>query len=180
MLKSTILLLSLLLVSGVSEGREKFKLLGKAPMGSNFRPVEVESLIPFNKEYDQYTPEQRSLYRSLFVGIKENETPPYPKHGTRKLYMPLIKGNERLARGGWLRLIANINEKGEVAEVSIYESPHKEINELALAVMFNVKFYPATCDGKPCAMDFQFEYDIRKTVKQMNTLHSEDIPGISN
>ena len=79
-----------------------------------------------------------------------------------------------------MRLIASINAKGEVAEVSIYESPHDEIKELALSVMFNVKFYPATCNGIPCDMDFQFEYDIRKTYKQMNTLHSEDIPGIKN
>ena len=180
MLKNTILILSLVLACSVAEAREKYKILGKPVMGSNYRAVEVELPIPFNKEYHQFTPEQRSIYRSMFDGLKKEDIPPYPKQGLRRLYDPLIKGHVRIARSGWLRLIANIDEKGKVAEVRIYESPHAEIAELATSVMFNAKFAPATCAGKPCAMDFQFEYEMQPRVKQFNTLHGEDLPGMSS
>ncbi|MFT4635248.1 MAG: hypothetical protein ACI9OI_001040, partial [Chitinophagales bacterium] len=33
------------------------------------------------------------------------------------------------------------------------------------------------CAGKPCKMDYRFDFKLRKRVKQMNSLNSEDIPG---
>lgn len=76
-----------------------------------------------------------------------------------------------------MRLIAKIDENGEVEEVSVYETPHEEITELALSVMFHAKFEAATCAGKPCKMEYPFEFKLRKRVKHFNTLNSEDIPG---
>jgi hypothetical protein len=75
-------------------------------------------------------------------------------------------------------LIAAVGENGRVEEVSVYESPHPEMTELANSVLFHAKFAPATCAGKPCKMDYRFDFKLRKRAKQMNTLNSEDIPGI--
>jgi len=175
--KVAIALLFLSMITGVAQARDLFKLYGDAPMGSKFRPVEAKSPIPFNKEYDQLTQKQRNLYRLHFDGLAKDEIPPFPKYGTKSIYLPIIKGHERIARGGWLRLIAAIDENGKVEEVSVYESPHKEMTELALSVLFHAKFTPATCAGKPCKMDYRFDFELRKRVKQMNSLNSEDIPG---
>jgi hypothetical protein len=171
-------LLFLFVLVGVAQAKQLHKLYGDAPIGSKFRPIEATSPIPFNKEYDQLTQLQRKLYRSQFDHLADDEVPPFPKHGIKSIYKPLIKGHERIGRGGWLRLIATVDENGEVEEVSVYETPHEQMTELALSVMFYAEFEPATCSGKPCKMDYPFEFKLRKRVKQFNSLNSEDIPGI--
>jgi hypothetical protein len=172
----SILFLSMVINAAV-EARTVYKILGKPPLGSNLKPVEAKSPIPFDKEYHQLTEKQRRIYRTQWEGLTEDEIPPFPKRGTRSIYNPIIKGHERISRGGLLRLIAQIDEKGNVSEVAVYDSPHEDITELAIAVMFHTKFKPASCAGEPCKMDFPFEIDLRKRVKQMNTLNAEDIPG---
>ena len=172
------MLFVLIIIAGVAEARDGyFKLLGKAPMGSKLKPIEAEALIPFDKEYHQLTPEQQDIYRGQWEGLGVNDTPPFPKGGTESIYQPIIKGHERIARGGMLSLVAEIDKEGNVAKLAIYKSPHDEITELATSVMFHAKFNPATCAGKPCEMDYPFEFKLRRRVKQTNTLNSEDIPG---
>jgi hypothetical protein len=150
-----------------------YKLLGEAPMGSKLRPVEVQSIIPFNKEYSQLTDQQRRIYRAS-LSLADDETPPFPKGGTRTLYKPLIKGHERVSRGGELTIIASINEKGLTEKVTVYHSPSKQITELVHSVFFATEFDPATCAGEPCKMDYQFEFKLRQRVKQMRTLNADD------
>lgn len=167
----------LTLVGGVAEASDVYKLLGKASLGSKLKPVEATALYPFDKEYHQLTPEQKIIYRGQWEGLGKNDIPPFPKGGTMSIYNPIVKGHERIARAGTLLLIAQIDEKGNVEEVAIYKSPHKDITELAQSVMFHAKFKPASCAGKPCKMDFPFEFELRQRVKNSKTLNSEDIPG---
>lgn len=174
-------LLAVVMISGVlvtvAAAEGKYKLYGKAPLGRKLKPIEATSNFPFEKSYRQFNDEQKAAYRDQWEGLKEGDHPPYPKKGSIKLYQPIIKGHSRIARGGMLRLVAQISEKGEVSEVAVYESPHQDITELAMSVIFHAKFVPASCDGKPCKMDFPLEFELRQRAKEMNTLHSEDIPG---
>lgn len=179
MLKKIIpLLLILVFTGGVAEAKV-YKLLGKPSLGSKVKPVEATSPIPFDKVYRQLTDQQKHIYRGQWEGLGADDIPPFPKKGIQSIYNPLIKGHAKISRGGMLRLVAQIDEKGNVTEVAVYESPHEEITELAMSVMFYAKFKPASCAGKPCKMDFPFEFKLRNRVKDSNTLNSEDIPGIS-
>lgn len=166
------LIISLLYLTPVA-ARDMYSLRGEAPMGSKFRPIEVQSLIPFNKEYSELTDHQRRIYRAS-LNLADDQTPPFPKGGTRTIYKPLIKGHERVSRGGDLTIIASISEKGATEKVAIYHSPSKQITELVHSVFFATKFDPATCAGEPCKMDYQFEFKLRQRVKQMRTLHADD------
>jgi len=163
-----------ILVAGNIQAKDVYRLHGDAPVGSKFRPVEAESPIPFNKRFDQLTEKQMRIYRADFPGMGTNDTPPFPKKGMRAIYKPIIKGHERLARGGVLTLIAKINEQGGVDEVAIYESPMKELSDLATTVMFNTEFVPPTCDGKPCKMEFPFQFELRNRSKSVKTLSQDD------
>lgn len=167
------LILTVFLVSEV-QARDMFKMLGDAPVGRKFRPVEAQSPIPFDKRFHQLTEKQMRIYRADFPELEKEDTPPFPEKGMRAIYKPIIKGHERLARGGTLLLVAQINEEGGVDEVAIYESPMKEISELAMSVLFTTKFKPATCAGEPCKMAFPFEFKLRHRAKGTKTLHKED------
>ena len=150
-----------------------YKLLGDAPKGSNRRPVEAESYIPFKKKYHQLTDEQRHLFRLNFKNIQDDEVPPFPQKGMRKIYTPLVKGHARVGGSGFLALTATIDEKGNVDKVAILLQPTKKLGDLAVAVMFNTKFKPATCDGMPCEMDFPFELELRHRFKTIDSLDKE-------
>jgi hypothetical protein len=156
------------------KGERLYKLLGTAPKGRNMRPVEATSPIPFNKRFHQLDERQMAIYRSYFEGLKETETPPFPKKGIKEIYVPLIKGHKRIGGSGDLLIYAEINEKGGVEKVTVYESPTKKLADLATTVLFNTKFKPATCDGKPCAMDYPFYYDVPHRNRELNSLDKEN------
>ena len=177
MIKLMITTIILALSVSAAQAEKVYKLLGKPSLGSKIKPVEATAPYPFDKEYKRFTPEQKAAYRAQWEGLGEDDIPPFPKRGTKSLYEPIIKGHAKISRGGMLRLVAQIGPKGEVLEVAVYESPHKDITELALSVMFHAKFRPATCAGKPCKMDFPLEFKLRQRAKDSNTLNSEDIPG---
>ena len=168
-----IVLAATLLTAHSVLAKDFYRLLGSAPMGSNFRPVEAQSPFPFNKEFSQFTDHQQQLFRSAYE-YADDETPPFPKGGTHKIYKPLIKGHDRVARGGWLSVLATIDENGKVEKVAIYESPSEAMTELALSVMYYTKFIPGTCAGEPCKMDYPFEFEMRDRSKEMNSINAED------
>ncbi|MFT6408591.1 MAG: hypothetical protein ACJAQ6_002011 [Arenicella sp.] len=156
------------------KGEKVYKLLGTAPKGRNMRPVEATSPIPFNKRYEQLDYRQMAIYRSYFEGLKETDTPPFPKKGIKEIYVPLIKGHKRIGGSGDLLVYAEINEKGGVDNVIVYESPTKKLADLATTVMFNTKFRPATCDGTPCTMDYPFYYDVPHRNRELKSLDKEN------
>lgn len=175
--KILVALLASSFIAGVAGAEGIYKLYGKAPLGRKIKPIEATADFPFEKSYRQFNEKQKAAYRKQWEGLGPNDHPPYPKKGSIKIYKPLIQGHAKISRGGMLRVVAQINEKGEVSEVAVYESPHQDITELAMSVMFHTKFVPGSCDGKPCKMDFPLEFKLRQRVKEMNTLNSEDIPG---
>ena len=156
------------------KGERLYKLLGTAPKGRNMRPVEATSPIPFNKRFHQLDDRQMAIYRSYFEGLKETETPPFPKKGIREIYIPLVKGHKRIGGSGDLLIYAEINEKGGVEKVIVYESPTKKLADLATTILFNTKFKPATCDGKPCTMDYPFYYDVPHRNRELKSLDKEN------
>ena len=151
-----------------------YRLLGKAPKGRNLRPIEATSPIPFNKKFDELDERQMAIFRSYFEGLKKTDTPPYPKKGLKEIYQPLIKGHKKIGGGGDLLVFAEINEKGGVNKVIVYESPSKKLADLATTVMFNTKFKAPTCDGSPCTMEFPFYYDVPHRFREPRSLDRED------
>lgn len=158
-------LISLTMLPAVAQ--DKFRILGEPEPGSKMRPIEVESPIPFDKRYTELSATQKNLFRAQYGVLKASEHPPFPKQGMEAIYKPIIKGHQRVARGGTLFLVAMIDVTGKVENVAVYESPVESITELATAVLFNTDFDPATCDGKPCKMEFPFEFQMR-TKERMN------------
>jgi len=167
--------LTFIFQNGYAEDKQRtYKLLGTAPKGSNMRPVEARSPIPFNKKFDQLSERQMAIYRADFDGLKATDTPPFPKKGLKEIYMPLIKGHKRIGGGGDLLVYAEINEKGSVNKVTVYMSPSKKLADLATTVMFNTKFRPPTCNGDPCIMDYPFYYQVPHRNRELRSLDKED------
>lgn len=169
MFKKIVVLTLFSVFCSVSVAAQKtYKIMGDAKPGTKFRPVEATSFIPFDKQYKELTDQQKQIFRDSYGGLKDSEQPPFPKKGMEVIYKPIIKGHQRVSRGGNLFLVAMVDEKGKVENVAVYESPNQKISELATAVLFNTKFDPASCDGKPCKMEFPFEFKLRNKEKVIN------------
>lgn len=161
--------------NGYTEDKQRtYKLLGTAPKGSNMRPVEARSPIPFNKRFDQLSERQMAIYRADFDGLKDTDTPPFPKKGLKEIYIPLIKGHKRIGGSGDLLAYAEINEKGGVNKVTVYMSPSKKLADLTTTVLFNTKFRPPSCNGDPCIMDYPFYYQVPHRNRELRSLDKED------
>lgn len=158
----------MLLICTTAAAQKTYKIMGDPTVGSKFRPVEAESMIPFDKRYDELTDQQKTLFRANYGVLKDTEHPPFPADGLEAIYKPLIKGHERVSRGGTLFQVAMVDENGKVENVAVYESPTDSITELANAVLFNTEFDPAVCDGSPCKMEFPFEFKMRNKAKIIN------------
>ncbi|MFT6047875.1 MAG: hypothetical protein ACI9WC_003593 [Arenicella sp.] len=81
------------------------------------------SSIPFNKRYQTLSAEQKDIFKATYGGLASGDVPPFPKKGTQAIYRPIIKAHKEIARSGNLFLVAMVNEKGKVDNVSVYESP---------------------------------------------------------
>lgn len=156
------------------EGEKVYRWLGKAPKGRNMRPIEATSPLPFKKKFHQLDDRQMKILRSYFDNLNENDTPPFPKKGLKEIYGPLIKGHKNIGGGGDLLVYAEVNEKGGVNKVIVYESPSKKLADLATTIMFNIEFKPPTCDGSPCTMDYPFYYDVPHRNREIKSLNKED------
>ena len=170
LITQTLIALSLIFVTMASSAAQSYKLYGDARVGTRFRAVEVESPIPLNKAYNKLSKTQQNWFRNTYyTDLPKTEIPPYPVKGSAMIYKPIIKHRSKQldkAREGTLFLVAMIDEKGKVENVSIYESPSPIISELATTVVFNTKFTPASCDGTPCKMEFPFEFKMRPLAKR--------------
>lgn len=160
---SLLILTALMIMPVVAQ--EKFKMLGDPMLGSKIRPVEAESYIPFDKAYTELTESQKKIFRAQYGVLKTTEEPPFPKHGMKEIYKPIIEAHAKVARAGTLFLVAMVDTDGKVENVAVYETPSDSITEVATAVLFNTEFDPAVCDGAPCKMEFPFEFNLRKKEK---------------
>ncbi|NNC98564.1 MAG: hypothetical protein HKN85_00120 [Gammaproteobacteria bacterium] len=163
-------LIVVVFAANVVAAQEEFTLKGDRKPGTKFRSIDAVSPIPFDKTYDELTEQQKEVFRATYGGLAENEKPPFPKTGVQAIYKPIIKGHKEIARAGNLFLVAMIDEKGKVESVSVYESPATSMTEYATTVLFNTDFEPATCSGKPCKMEFPFEFDLRHYEKEKKGL----------
>lgn len=158
-----------IIFSTAASAAQSYKLYGDARAGSRFKPVEVISPIPLDKNYKDMTESQQNWFKNTYYAdLSKSEVPPYPVKGTKTIYKPLIKHRSQQldkARSGTLFMVAMIDATGKVESVSVYESPSSSITELATTVIYNTKFTPASCDGKPCKMEFPFEFKMKSLKK---------------
>ncbi len=116
--------------------------------------------MPFDKSYSELSPALKQRVKNAYGDLKESEYPPFPSEGTQVIYRPLYKANLDLRKEGDVLAIAMIDESGGVESVTVYKAPSKNIATMLNYIISNTKFDPATCDGKPCKMEYLFENKI--------------------
>jgi hypothetical protein len=132
------------------------------PAGSLIKRAAVRGhALPFNRTYEQLTPEQRALLHGLYESIPPGDEPPFPAEGTKPIHDAMRKAQAKLLVRGELTLIATVEANGEVSSVKAIGSPSPEMTKFAGTILLLTKFKPAVCSGQPCKMDFPLWYEFR-------------------
>jgi hypothetical protein len=116
------------------------------------------SLLPLDKRYRDLSPAERIILHQQWENIPAGDEPPYPIDGLRPIHVAIARAQQALNVMGSLDLVVNVDATGEVTDVKAIGSPSAEMTKYAAAVMFNTKFKPAVCGGRPCAMQYPFSF----------------------
>ncbi len=149
-----------------SKAKKVYFLYGDARPGTKFKQKLFKDVVPFDKRYSEMSPTLQARVKSAYGGLKETEHPPFPEEGTQAIFYPLFKANRDLLAEGDVLAIAVISPEGKTKKVTVYKAPTKNIATMLTYILTNTKFDPATCDGKPCEMEYLFEnrIDIKPSI----------------
>jgi len=128
-------------------------------VGSHINRMKLGSPMPFDKRYDELTPDQRKLIRSKYINLGEEDEPPYPESGYGDVSRQVSRVQEVLNIQGLLTLTVRVNAAGEGVSVSIYETPDERASQAVAFAAMKVKYKPAKCAGVPCEMDFPYSFN---------------------
>ncbi|GHA01920.1 hypothetical protein GCM10008090_08920 [Arenicella chitinivorans] len=149
-------LAALLTVASASaaSSQSSYHLRGEPPSGSKIPSVAATAPLPFDTSYVALSASQKALVKSAYESLGLNDTPPFPRHGLKQVYQPVIEANHKIGATGDLVLIADVNQFGFVETITVQASPAQALSLKAEEVLRSARFDPASCDGQPCRMTF--------------------------
>ena len=119
----------------------------------------VASAIPFDKRYDQLTPEQRDVLRSDYEALGATDETPFPADGLKPLVTPMMRLAERSSISGKFVAGVEVGPDGRPRSIEVFKSPDPAMTELARAQLAEQQYKPASCKGQPCVMTYVLRLD---------------------
>lgn len=129
-------------------------------VGSKIPETKLSSPVTMDKSYSELSDKERATVRKAYKGLAENDVPPYPVKGTRKILAPILKAFARINKEGNIAAIAVVDKYGDAKKVSIFETVHPSISKVMAAALMDTKYTPGTCNGEPCASEFLFTFSL--------------------
>jgi hypothetical protein len=118
----------------------------------------MRGALPYDRSYEQLTPEQKAVVRAEYDSVGPNDEPPYPKYGLADVADAVSRMSVRDPIEGEVILTVRVDERGDAKSVSIYKTPDARLSNLIALMVTRSKFKPGLCEGRPCAMDYVFKY----------------------
>lgn len=106
----------------------------------------------------------KARFRNLFPGLTEDDDPPYPRWGMEDLLILARQAQAKYRSTGDLRMTISVSADGTPTKVDVLDSPSFTLHMAAMAFGMQMQFSPASCAGRPCAMDFpvHLRFDAQK------------------
>jgi hypothetical protein len=120
--------------------------------------VIMRGSLPYDRSYEELSPEQKAVLRAKYDSVGPNDEPPYPKYGLSDVADAVARMPVREPVKGEVVLTVRVDEHGDGKSVSIYKTPDAKLSNLVALMLTRSKFKPGLCEGRPCAMDYVFRY----------------------
>jgi hypothetical protein len=121
--------------------------------------------VPPDKSYAELTPEEKQRVRRLYdPPLSEEDEPPYPENGLRRILETALQLEEYFPVRGTMFISVSVNAAGEATSADIRRSPNKTMAQAVATVLMRTKYKPAVCHGSPCRMEypFRFKFELSK------------------
>jgi hypothetical protein len=129
--------------------------------GTMIKRAVITGAVPFDKRYDQMTPEQRQRVKDLYEPMAPNDEPPFPADGLAPLMKALQKAATSYRVTGPLELVADIGPDGAPRKVDVLRAPDDpQFRAFATSLLMVTRYKPAVCGGRACAMGFPLQANI--------------------
>lgn len=128
-------------------------------VGSMIPQPVVESAVPFDKRYEELTPEQRDILRADYESLAPDDETPFPANGLKPLVEPLARIAINSGFHGPLVASVDVDPAGRSRAVTIFKSPSIEFTEPIRKALLDADFRPARCKGQPCAQAYVLRLD---------------------
>ena len=83
----------------------------------------MRGALPYDRSYEQLTPEQKAVVRAEYDNVGPNDEPPYPKYGLADVADAVSRMSVRNPIEGEVILTVRVDESGEAKSVSITRLP---------------------------------------------------------
>jgi hypothetical protein len=120
--------------------------------------IVMRGALPYDRSYEQLSPEQKAVVRAQYDSVGPNDEPPYPKYGLSDVADAVARMPRREPLEGEVILTVSVDERGNAKTVSIYKTPDAKLSNVVAATLTRSKFKPGLCERQPCAMDYVFKY----------------------
>ena len=120
--------------------------------------IVMRGALPYDRSYEQLSPEQKAVVRAQYDSVGPTDEPPYPKYGLSDVADAVARMPRRETLEGEVILTVRIDEVGNAKSVSIYKTPDAKLSNVVAATLTRTRFKPGLCEGRPCAMDYVFMY----------------------
>ena len=120
--------------------------------------IVMRGALPYDRSYEQLSPEQKGVVRAQYDSVGLNDEPPYPKYGLSDVADAVARMPRRESLEGEVILTVSVDERGNAKSVSIYKTPDPKLSNVVAATLTRTRFKPGLCEGRPCAMDYVFKY----------------------
>jgi hypothetical protein len=120
--------------------------------------IVMRGALPYDRSYDQLSPEQKAVLRAEYDTVGPTDEPPYPKYGLSDVADAVARMPRRELLEGEVILTVRVDERGDAKSVSVYKTPDAKLSNLVALMLTRGKFKPGLCEGRPCAMDYVFKY----------------------
>ena len=129
--------------------------------GTFIRRDAATSAMPFNKRYEELSPDELKAFRDMYQNLADTDEPPYPLKGMQVIIRDLIPIQNAAHANGKLFATVLVGADGKGTSVKIYEIPDPKLSTPVAFVLMKAKYKPAKCSGKPCKMEFPLHIDFK-------------------
>jgi hypothetical protein len=118
------------------------------------RDIGHSSSLPFDKSYQELTPEQQAIVKANYESMGPGDEPPYPAKGLAPLYRVASQALSARREYGLLEMSVVVGADGTGKSVKIYQTPDDVTAKIVALAMMHEKYKPALCKGQPCEQEF--------------------------
>jgi hypothetical protein len=129
--------------------------------GTLFKRSVIKGDVPFDKRYDQMTPEQRQRIKDRYEAMAPDDEPPFPADGLAPMMKSLLQAARAFQVEGRLEIEATIGPDGAAREVTFIRAPQNaQFKATMTSLLMSTKYKAAVCGGKACVMGFPLQVNI--------------------